>query len=44
MRPAAGLQPGMGVLYVSGYTEDLVARQGVVEEALESPVSQASPL
>lgn len=30
----SALQPGMGALYVSGYTEDLVARQNLVEDGV----------
>jgi CheY-like chemotaxis protein len=45
---AAAIQqriPGLPVLFVSGYTDDIVARQGVVREGvalLEKPFTQAA--
>jgi len=42
-----GLQPGIGVLYMSGYTEGLLSAQGVIEPGItliEKPFTEASLL
>ena len=43
----SGIQPGLAVLYMSGYTEGLLSAQGVLEPGInliEKPFTEASLL